>query len=201
MLQVTINVKTCIQRRNSKQNLDFWSAFEVEIWVVSVKIAEHSVYMSLREMNEYVTCLKELVCWNGYVILHDSVNWVGISFWSCWNILTLDLNVMVKFIPHLLTDEEKQNHVMRVRTSQKSLRTDICFWRPPQGTKQVYGCDLKQSSGLLSRSANYLWGCRRLNSIQIVFLDIFNTVLQFYPTVTTSVEIKWHTSSALCWWC
>jgi hypothetical protein len=133
VLQVTINVKTCIQRRNSKQNLDFWSAFEVEIWVVSVKIAEHSVYLSLREMNECVTCLKELVCWNGYVILHDSVNWVGISFWSCRNILTLDLNVMVKFIPHLPIDEEKQSHVMCVRTSQKSLHTNICFWRPPQG--------------------------------------------------------------------
>jgi hypothetical protein len=176
VLQETINVKTSIQRRNSKQNLDFWSVFKVRIFVVAVKIAEHSVHLSLREMNECVTCLKEHVCLNGYVIVHDWVNWVGISFWSCQNILTQDLNVMVKFIPHLLTDEQKQNHVVGVKTSEKSLHTNSCFWKPPQGTKQVYGYDLKQSIGLCSRSANYLCSCRRLNSMQIVFLDIFRTV-------------------------
>jgi len=83
---------------------------------VSVKIAEHAVFLSLREMNECVTCLKEHVGLNRYGMLHDSVSWVGISFWSCQNILTQDLNVMVKFIPHLLSDEQKQKHVMCVRT-------------------------------------------------------------------------------------
>lgn len=171
-----MDVKICIQRRNSWQNLDFWSVFGVKIWVVSVQIAEHSVYLSSREMNDSVTCLKEHACLNRYVILHDSVNWVGVSFWSCQNILTQELNVMVKFIPHLLTDQQKQNHVMCVRTLEESLHTYSCFWRPPQETKQVYGCDVKQSIDLFSRSANYLCSCRRLNSMQIVFLDNFRTV-------------------------
>lgn len=38
-------------------------------------------------MNEHMTWRKECVCLNSFVIFHDLVGWVGISFWSCQKML------------------------------------------------------------------------------------------------------------------
>ena len=79
-----------------------------------VENAECRGHTLMNKTPENVNCLKEIVFENRGITIHEVANMLGISFVSVQKTLTGNMNmhpIATKFIPCLLSEEQKKNHV------------------------------------------------------------------------------------------
>ena len=87
----------------------------------SVKDNERPGRPSTSKTNETVARVREIIRNNRQLTIREVIEDVGISYDSCQEILTKELGmsrIAAKFVPRLLTDEQKQN-----RKTIKPLKT------------------------------------------------------------------------------
>jgi len=99
----------------------WFSKFKSE--VMSINVADGSGRVSIRKTDENVARIKELAHEYSCVTIHELANKLGISFGSCQNMSTQDLDMRrtaANFMLRLLSDE-KQNRLIMYQNIQEKL--------------------------------------------------------------------------------
>jgi hypothetical protein len=95
------DVKTCFQKRNNEKSLIFDRFCNVRSGVISGNDSEYSGHLSTIITGENVW-IKVPLHGNRNIIIYCLANEVGILLWSCWSVLTRDMNmqeIAAKFMP------------------------------------------------------------------------------------------------------
>jgi hypothetical protein len=97
---------------------------------VSVEDDECSGWPSTSKMTESVVKIRELVHEDHRQTIHELTNTIGISYGVCQEILTENFNmphIAMKFVPQLLTNDEKEWHINMCLELQEKANEDPTF--------------------------------------------------------------------------
>jgi hypothetical protein len=91
--------------------------------VIAVQNAEHLVCPSTSKRDKHLDRVKKLVLRNRRITMCKVANMVGISFGSAQSILKDNVNTSqmpTKFMSHLLSEKQKENHVHTYQDPQEA---------------------------------------------------------------------------------
>jgi len=109
------------------KNTSFWVVFQVQKQYDLAEDAEHLEHILTSKTGESAEQVKEVLLKNRRMTLHEVANMFGISFVSVRRILEGNLYVLpvaTKFVPCLLSEEQKENCVSTQQDLQERLQRD-----------------------------------------------------------------------------